>query len=89
MPESSEISSDPIGPGDLPIIERVLDSVRPAILADGGDLQLVEACGNTVVLRLGGRCMGCIQSSETLGSIRRQLMHALGKALRVIPARDD
>lgn len=89
MSEQPEISSAPIGSQDLPTIERVLESVRPAIRADGGDLQLVEATGNTVVLRLGGKCMGCIQSGETLGIIRRLLMHSLGKAVRVIPARDD
>jgi Fe-S cluster biogenesis protein NfuA len=42
-----------------------------------------------VTLRLGGKCGGCIQQGETLGGIRRMLMHTLGKAVRVIPARPD
>lgn len=87
MSAEREISSAPLGPEDLPIIERVLESVRPVIHADGGELQLVEACGDTVTLRLGGKCGGCIQQGETLGGIRRMLMHTLGKAVRVIPAR--
>lgn len=89
MSVEMEISTEPLGPQDLPIIERVLESVRPMIQADGGELQLVDASGDTVQLRLGGKCGGCIQQGETLGGIRRSLMHALGKAVRVIPARSD
>lgn len=89
MPAEIEISSDPIVAADLPVIEQVLESLRPAIHADGGELQLVRAEGDRVLLRLGGKCMGCIQSGETLGAIRRQLMLALRKAVRVLPARDE
>lgn len=89
MSAPAEISSEPIAPTDLPLIEQVLAELRPMIHADGGELQLVEARGDTVVVRLGGKCMGCIQSGETLGGIRRRLMHTLGKAVRVIPARAD
>jgi glutathione S-transferase len=35
------------------------------------------------------RSAGLLQSGETLGAIRRALMHTLGKAVRVIPAHDD
>lgn len=89
MAVETDISSDPITADDRPVIERVLDSIRPVVQADGGELQLVEAKGDTVVVRLGGKCMGCIQSGETLGGIRRMLMLNLGKAVRVIPARGD
>lgn len=89
MTAEIEISSAPLSVEDLPIIEQVLDALRPAIQADGGELQLVRAEGDTVLLRLGGKCMGCIQSGETLGAIRRQLMLALRKAVRVLPARDE
>jgi Fe-S cluster biogenesis protein NfuA len=87
MPEEQEIRAIPLAAEDRPTIEKVLSTVRPIIVADGGVLELVEAEGDTVVLRLGGKCMGCIQQGETLGGIRRLLMHALGKAVRVIPER--
>jgi Fe-S cluster biogenesis protein NfuA len=87
MPEQQEIRAIPLAPEDRPLIEQVLASVRPFVVADGGVLELVEAEGDTVVLRLGGKCMGCIQQGETLGGIRRLLMHTLGKALRVLPER--
>lgn len=89
MSAEHAVSSTPIGPEDWPEIERVLASVRPTIQADGGELHLVEASGDTVILKLGGKCGGCIQQGETLGGIRRLLMHALGKAVRVIPARPE
>lgn len=80
------IRAVPLQPADLPVIEQVLAAIRPRIQADGGDIELHSASGDTVVVRMQGKCMGCIQSGETLGAIRRQLMHALGKAVRVIPA---
>lgn len=88
MPDHATIRDEPLQPADQPLIEQVLAACRPRIQAEGGDVELVSAAGNTVTLRLRGQCAGCIQSSETLGGIRRALMHALGKALRVVPALD-
>jgi NifU-like protein len=87
MPETPEISAAPLTPEDRPVIEDILARVRPRITADGGELELIDARDHTVTLRLGGKCGACIQQGETLGGIRRLLMHALGKAVRVIPER--
>lgn len=49
-------------------IQQVLDSIRPAIQADGGDVELVafdEASG-LVELRLMGACESCPISMMTL-----------------------
>ena len=49
-------------------IERVLDTVRPAIRMDGGDVEFVdfdEEAG-VVQLRLMGHCVGCAASQMTL-----------------------
>lgn len=50
--------------------ERVLkaiDSVRPGIQADGGDLELVTIDeNNTVHIRLTGACDGCALATITL-----------------------
>jgi hypothetical protein len=51
-----EFQNTDFGPEDLLVIEHVLASVRPAIEADGGIVQLA------VILRLGGKCMGCTSS---------------------------
>jgi cytidylate kinase len=40
-------------------VEKALDSIRPYLKADGGDVQLVEITDSTVKVRLEGACGGC------------------------------
>ena len=49
-------------------IERVLETVRPAIQMDGGDVEFVDfdESEGVVQLRLVGHCVGCAASSMTL-----------------------
>jgi len=49
-------------------IERVLETVRPAIQMDGGDVEFVDfdESEGVVQLRLMGHCVGCAASSMTL-----------------------
>jgi Fe-S cluster biogenesis protein NfuA len=48
-------------------VEQALTKVRPALQADGGDVELVEISGNGVVkVRLKGACGGCPMSQLTL-----------------------
>lgn len=49
-------------------IQRVLDSIRPAIQADGGDVELMDFHEDTglVELRLMGACESCPISMMTL-----------------------
>ena len=49
-------------------IERVLQTVRPAIQMDGGDVELVDFDEDqgTVKLRLMGHCVGCPMSMAAL-----------------------
>ncbi len=45
----------------------VLDKVRPALQADGGDVEFVELTEDKVVkVRLQGACKGCPMSQQTL-----------------------
>jgi Fe-S cluster biogenesis protein NfuA len=48
------------------VIESVLNRVRPFILADGGDIELVAVDGDTVCIRLMGACADCPSSRLTL-----------------------
>ncbi len=46
---------------------RVMNAIRPAIQADGGDVELVEITPEGVVgIRLHGACVGCPSSNMTL-----------------------
>jgi Fe-S cluster biogenesis protein NfuA len=48
-------------------IEAVLDTIRPYLQADGGDVELVEVLSNNdVILRLTGACSSCSMSEMTM-----------------------
>jgi Fe-S cluster biogenesis protein NfuA len=66
-------------------VEKVLSLIRPAIQADGGDLELVEVTPEGVVrIRLLGACVGCTSSSVTLQmGIERNLKNHVPEITRV------
>lgn len=47
-------------------VEAVLDELRPYLMADGGNVELVEIEGPVVRLRLQGACGSCPSSTMTL-----------------------
>ncbi|MEB3161897.1 MAG: NifU family protein [Prochlorothrix sp.] len=47
-------------------VETVLDELRPYLIADGGNVELVELDGPIVRLRLQGACGSCPSSTMTL-----------------------
>lgn len=47
-------------------VESVLERIRPALRADGGDVELVELAGWLARVRLTGECAGCPTSHVTL-----------------------
>lgn len=49
-------------------VQNVIDRIRPALQADGGDVELVDVQDGVVKLRLKGACVGCPMSEMTLRS---------------------
>lgn len=47
-------------------VMEVLDKIRPALQADGGDVELVDIEEGVVKVRLQGACVGCPMSQITL-----------------------
>ncbi len=47
-------------------VEAVLAQIRPALQADGGDVELVDANEGIVRLKLKGACAGCPMATMTL-----------------------
>ena len=47
-------------------VEEALKLVRPALQADGGDVELVDVIDGVVKVRLRGACGGCPMSQMTL-----------------------
>lgn len=51
-------------------VQEVLDTIRPQLQADGGDVELVDITPeNQVQLRLQGHCRGCPMSQMTLALV--------------------
>jgi Fe-S cluster biogenesis protein NfuA len=47
-------------------VEKVLDDLRPYLMSDGGNVELVEIDGPVVKLKLQGACGTCPSSAMTL-----------------------
>ena len=47
-------------------VQQVLDTIRPHVQADGGDIELVDIVDGVVQIRLAGSCVGCMYSMMTL-----------------------
>ncbi len=67
-------------------IEEVLNSFRPQLMADGGDVELVEVVDKTAYVNLTGACNGCQMSAMTIAGIQQRLMEVMGEFIKVVPA---
>ncbi|MGF1645013.1 MAG: Fe-S cluster assembly protein NifU [Thiotrichales bacterium] len=68
-------------------IERVLESVRPQLQRDHGDIELVDVDGKTVYVNMTGACAGCQLEALTLQGVQQRLMEDLGEFIKVVPTR--
>lgn len=69
-----------MGASALEQIEEILDQIRPAVRADGGDIQLVgfDAEAGRVDVRMVGACHACPMAMATLrAGIEQRLRMAL------------
>src|SRR5574343_2099044 len=63
-------------------IEEVLTALRPQLMADGGDVELVEVVGNTAYVNMTGACNGCQMAAMTIAGIQQRLMEVLGEFIK-------
>jgi Fe-S cluster biogenesis protein NfuA len=65
-------------------VELVLDELRPYLMSDGGNVELVELDGPVVKLRLQGACGSCPSSAMTLKmGIERKLRESIPEIVEV------
>ncbi len=66
-------------------VEKALDSIRPNLQADGGDVQLIDVTEDGVVkVKLSGACGHCPMATMTLKSgIETALKKAVPEVKRV------
>ena len=66
-------------------VEKALDELRPFLMADGGNVELVEIDGPVVKVRLQGACGYCPSSTMTLKmGIERKLREAIPEVSEVV-----
>ena len=66
-------------------VEKVLDELRPFLVADGGNVEIVEIDGPVVKVRLQGACGSCPSSTMTLKMvIERNLREMIPEVSEVI-----
>ena len=69
----------------IQLIQRTLDQqVRPALQADGGDLELIDVIGNRVIVAFRGMCAQCRTAEFTLAEVvEAKLQEFVSEDLRV------
>ncbi len=66
-------------------VQAALEKVRPALRADGGDVELVDVQDGIVKVRLTGACGGCPMSQMTLKmGIERHLKKEVPEVKEVV-----
>ena len=68
-------------------VAKVLAEIRPALQADGGDVELVDVKDGVVKVRLRGACAGCPMSQFTLQmGIEKKLKQQIPEVKKVVSA---
>jgi NifU-like protein len=68
----------------IKLIEEAIErEIRPELIKDGGDLELVDVDGSQVVVRFKGRCLGCHASGFTLSGVQDRLRELVSPDLVV------
>ena len=68
-------------------VQSVINLIRPAVQADGGDIELVDVLSDgTVQIRFHGACHGCPSSTMTLQmGIERNVREKVPEVTQVVP----
>ncbi len=68
-------------------VQEVINLIRPAVQADGGDIELVDVrTDGQVSIRFHGACLGCPSSHMTLQhGIERNLREKVPEVTKVVP----
>src|SRR3982750_1811861 len=87
---STTIGPSGVSGSDAPVkarVQNVLNLIRPAVQADGGDIELVDVTPEGVVqIRFHGACHGCPSSTMTLHmGIERNLREKVPEVTAVVP----
>lgn len=66
-------------------VVEAIDSIRPSLQNDGGDIEFVKIDNNKVYVRLQGACAGCMMAQMTLkNGVERMLRYNVDDQLEVV-----
>jgi NifU-like protein len=72
------------------IQETIEKEIKPALRADGGDLELIDVVGDRVQVAFRGVCAGCPSSGVTITSVvEKKLREFVSPELRVEEVKDE
>lgn len=67
-------------------VEKVINELRGPLRADGGDVELIDVQGSSVLVRLMGTCAGCPFSQMTVKNyIEAELKKKVPEVSEVVP----
>jgi NifU-like protein len=67
-------------------IEQTIESIRPNLQRDHGDVELIDVDGKNVFVKMTGACSRCQLAAVTLEGIQERMCEDLGELVRVLPA---
>ncbi len=67
-------------------IEEIIETIRPNLQRDNGDIELVDVDGKLIYVNMKGACSGCQMAATTLGGVQQALVEGLGEFVQVLPA---
>ena len=68
-------------------VEAALQRIRPALQADGGDVELIDVNEGTVKVRLTGACGGCPMATMTMrNGVERIIKEEVPEVIEVVTA---
>ena len=66
-------------------VQTALNKIRPALQADGGDIELVSVKDGIVSVKLQGHCAGCPMSTMTIkNGVERLLKQQIPEVKEVV-----
>jgi Fe-S cluster biogenesis protein NfuA len=66
------------------VVENIIEQLRPALNADGGDIEVLDIRNNVVRVKLTGACAGCPSAEMTLRLGIEAAVRRARPALRVV-----
>lgn len=84
LPRCASLGSVVTAPLPEKLVRICSEVLGPLIRQDGGELYLVEAKGDRLVLHLAGQCSGCPGASLTTSSVIEPALRAVQPGLHVV-----